>query len=276
MTKNRSILACFAHPDDEAFTCGGTLAEFASEGDTVSLVCATRGEVGEISNPALATPETLGEVREQELRGACDKLGINPPIFLDYRDSGMDGTAENNDPRAFMNAPAEKVIPQLVGYIRQLQPQIILTFDPSGGYGHPDHIAIHHHTMAAFDAAADSSQFPELGEPWQSDRLYYIVLARSFFEGIYQKLVDLGEDVSQIDRFRDSPAGWPDEEVSLMRDVSAFVETKWKAFYCHQTQINPKSPFRKVPDNFMKQLIRREYFVLAKPTTLLNQTLKAL
>lgn len=277
MSQNSTnILACFAHPDDEAFTCGGTLAEFAAQGASVSLICTTRGEVGEISDPALATPETLGQVREQELRCACDTLGINPPIFFDYRDSGMDGTPENNDPRAFMNIPAETVVPQLVEVIRRLKPNVIITFDPTGGYGHPDHIAIHHHTLAAFDAAADPNQYPELGNSWQTERLYYVVLARSFFDGIYQQLVVMGEDVSQFERFRDGPAGWPDEDVSLVREVPSFLETKWNAFYCHKTQINPNSPFRKVPDDLMKDLVSREHFVLAKPENLAGQKRKTL
>ena len=105
------LLAIFAHPDDEAFGTGGTLACYAATGAEVTLVCATRGEVGEIADPSYATRETLGQVREGELRCAAETVGVREVIFLGYRDSGMAGTAENRDPRAFVNAPAEEVVP---------------------------------------------------------------------------------------------------------------------------------------------------------------------
>ncbi|MEM7348765.1 MAG: PIG-L family deacetylase [Chloroflexota bacterium] len=276
MSDLKTIAAFFAHPDDEAFTCGGTLASFAAQGVEVSLVCATRGEVGEISDSALATPETLGEVREQELVCACNTLGINPPIFLNYRDSGMAGTPENKHPDAFMNISAAEVIRRLVRQIRHLKPQVVITFDPTGGYGHPDHIAIHHHTVAAFEAAGDPDLYPDQGEAWQADRLYYIAFPDSFFESIYQKLVEIGEDVSEMERFRDGRAGIPIDDISLIQDVADYVQIKWDAFYCHKTQINPHSPFRKVPDDFMKQLVAKEYFILAKPESMVGQKLATL
>ena len=120
---NQSLLAVYAHPDDEAFGSGGTIARYAAEGFCTYLVCATRGEVGEISDPSLATPETLGAVREGELRCAAETMGVAELIFLDYRDSGMVGTSENEDPRAFVNAPAEAVVQQLVSILRRLRPQ---------------------------------------------------------------------------------------------------------------------------------------------------------
>src|ERR671932_2725290 len=125
----RSLLALFAHPDDEAFGSGGTLARYAAEGVAVALVCATRGEVGEIADPALATPETLGDVREAELRCAARALGVGELLFLGYRDSGMAGTPTNEDPRALARAPAEEVVARLVGIIRRLRPQVLVTFD---------------------------------------------------------------------------------------------------------------------------------------------------
>jgi LmbE family N-acetylglucosaminyl deacetylase len=155
--KHSTILAVYAHPDDEAFTTGGVLAHYAAQGHRVALICATRGEVGEISDPALATAETLGQVREEELRCAANALGLSELIFLGYRDSGMAGTAENQHPEAFANAAAEEVVARLVGHIRRLQPDVVITFDPGGGYGHPDHIAAHRHTVAAFHAAADAA-----------------------------------------------------------------------------------------------------------------------
>lgn len=263
--QHQKLLAIYAHPDDEAFGLGGTLAHYAAHGTEVVLVCATRGEVGEISDPALATPETLGAVREGELRCAATTLGLSDLIFLDYRDSGMEGTPENNDPRAFVNIPAEEVIPRLVGIIRRFQPQVILTFEPQGGYGHPDHIAIHKHTVAAFQAAGDSSQYPDQGAAWQPSRLFYNVFTRSEFKELARRMASTGVDTSEIERWEEAELGWPDDQVHVTMDVSAVVETKWNAFLCHATQFGPNSPFRNIPEADRIFALGREHFVLAVP-----------
>ena len=151
----KSFLAIFAHPDDEAFGTGGLLALTAARGHKTALVTATRGEVGEISAPALANPENLGQVREQELREAAAVLGVSELVILDYRDSGMVGTEDNEHLKALAKADADEVIGQLVGIIRRLKPDVVVTFDENGGYGHPDHIAIHKHTVVAYHAAGD-------------------------------------------------------------------------------------------------------------------------
>src|SRR5512136_839916 len=177
---SQTLLALFAHPDDEAFGTGGTIAHYATDGTCVTLVCATRGEVGEIAEGTGATPQTLGEVRENELRCAAETMGVREVIFLGYRDSGMAGTPENQHPQAFVNAPAEEVVRQLVEIIRRVRPEVVVTFEPHGGYGHPDHIAIHNYTVAAFHAAADGARYPDLGAPWQAERLFYTALPRSF------------------------------------------------------------------------------------------------
>lgn len=260
-----SLLACFAHPDDEAFGTGGTLARYAAEGTEVSLVCATRGEAGEISNPDLATRENLGEVREDELRCAAESMGVRELIFLDYRDSGMVGTPENDDPRAFMLASAEEVVRQLVGIMRRLRPQAVVTFEPTGGYGHPDHIAIHRHTVAAFQAAADPTRYPELGPGWQAERLFYNAIPRSFFMEVRAELSALGEDLSEFDLFNEADAGWPDDQVNVVIDVSATVDAKWAALHCHRTQFGPENLFRRLPEGRVKRLMSREYFALAWP-----------
>lgn len=260
-----SLLAVFAHPDDEAFGTGGTLSRYAAQGYKVYLVCATRGEAGEISDPSFATPENLGQVREQELRCAAETMGINELIFLDYRDSGMAGTPENDDPRAFNNAPAEEVVPSLVGIIRRLRPQVVVTFEPNGGYGHPDHMAIHRHTLQAFHAAADEERFPQQGPPWQATRLFYSAIPRSFFMDMRKQLVALGEDVSDYDIFDNSEAGWPDEQVNVRMDVSSTVKDKWEALNCHRTQFGPGNLFRRLPEDKVKELMSREYFALAWP-----------
>jgi LmbE family N-acetylglucosaminyl deacetylase len=260
-----SLLAVFAHPDDEAFGTGGTISRCAAEGVKVYLVCATRGEAGEISDPSYATPETLGQVREGELRCATETMGVAELIFLNYRDSGMAGTPENNDPRAFINAPSEEVVPRLVGIMRRLRPEVVVTFEPNGGYGHPDHIAAHRHTVAAFHAAADANQYPEQGPAWQASRLFYSAIPRSFFISMREQMAELGIEAKELERFDDPNAGWPDENVHLRMDVTSTVEAKWDALNCHRTQFGPGNFFRRLPEDRVKALMSNESFSLAWP-----------
>ena len=263
---NKTLLALFAHPDDEAFGTGGTLSQYAAAGADVTLVCTTRGEVGEIAEGTGATPETLGEVREAELRCAAETVGVRELIFLGYRDSGMAGTAENADPRAYVNAPADEVVSQLVGIIRRVRPQVVITFEPNGSYGHPDHIAIHHHTVAAFHAAADGTRYPEQGPAWQAPRLFYTAIPRSFFLRMRDEMAALGMDTSGFARFEEGGGGgWPDEQVNVVMDVADAVEAKWSALNCHRTQFGPGNLFRRLPEPTVKEMMRREYFALAWP-----------
>ena len=265
MGNEKRLLAVYAHPDDESFGTGGTLAKYAAEGVEINLVCATRGEVGEISDPSLATPETLGAVREGELRCAAKALGINAPIFLTYRDSGMANTEENEHPQALVNADPQAVIAELVGIIRSLRPDVVLTFEPNGGYGHPDHIAVHQHTVAAFHAAADAAQYPGQGSAWQAGRLLYSAIPRSFFLEMKTRLEKLGEDTSDLVRFEESGVGWPDELVHIVVDVGEAVHQKWAALQCHATQFGPANLFRRLPQEMMLDIMRREAFSQAWP-----------
>ena len=160
------------------------------------MVCATRGEVGEISNPSLATPETLGQVREEELRAACRALGVEDLFILGYRDSGMDGTLDNRHPQALCQADLHEVTGRTVAIIRQLRPQVVLTFDPNGGYGHPDHIFVHRAAREAFAAAGDDSRYREqlarsLGV-FSPQRLYYTGIPRSALKAFRQAIIDAG------------------------------------------------------------------------------------
>jgi len=216
-------------------------------------------------DPALATVETLATVREGELRCAADALGIRELIFLDYRDSGMIGTPENDDERAFIRVDAAEVVPRLVGMIRRIKPQVVLTFDPQGGYGHPDHIAIHTHTVAAVKAAGDAAQFPEEGEPWQSSRLFYVVISRGTFLRMRDRMKEAGLDTTRFDQFEESGVGWPDENIDATIDVSATVDAKWRSLQCHATQFGKDNPFQQLPEAVMKQLFSREHFALAWP-----------
>jgi N-acetyl-1-D-myo-inositol-2-amino-2-deoxy-alpha-D-glucopyranoside deacetylase len=268
------ILATFAHPDDETFTIGGTLAHFARRGIASTLVCATRGEAGEISDPSLATRENLGAVREVEMRCAAAALGVRDLIFLDYRDSGMAGTSENEDPRAFVNADERAVVARLVEIIRQQRPDVVITFDPKGGYGHPDHIAIHNWTVAAVRAAADGAEYAGMGELWQVPRFYYAVVPRSFFQNMQEMLAAKGVDTAEWEPF--SQRAWPDEDVHLTLDITDGFAAKQRAFECHRTQLGADNPFSQLNEAEMRQLMGREYFVLAQPSAADAQALRGL
>ncbi len=175
-----ALLGAFAHPDDEQLGTAGALLACVEQGVAIHLLLATRGEAGEISDPALATPETLGTVREQEMREVCHLLGFESPVFLDH----PDGKLADVEP--------EKLIREVVSEIRRIRPQVVLTFDANGAYGHPDHIAIHRATVAAFDAAADPSFGPDLGVPHQAAKLYATAYPRSLLASLNETFVANG------------------------------------------------------------------------------------
>jgi LmbE family N-acetylglucosaminyl deacetylase len=264
---HKRILGLFAHPDDEILGPGGTMAQYAAQGVQVETVCTTRGEAGEISDPELAIPENLGQVREQEMLCAAQALGIQKVHFLGYHDSGMAGTDENQNPAAYINAPDEVVVDQLIQIIRQFRPQVLITFEPYGGYGHPDHIAISKHTHQAYAAAADLAYKPELGAAWQVARLFYDVVMIGFFEGMMTRMQAHGMDVAEMAaRFEERRGqGWPDGKVTCEMDVTTAVQAKWSAFQCHRTQFGAESLFRRLPEEEMKELVSREYFYLIEP-----------
>jgi LmbE family N-acetylglucosaminyl deacetylase len=190
----RTILAVLAHPDDETFGMGGTLALYAKRGVDVHLVCATRGEVGEVEPRFLENFNSIGELRENELRCAAQHLGLTSVHFLDYRDSGMPGSPDNEHPQALTSAPIDEVAARITGHIRHLKPQVVLTFDPIGGYRHPDHIAIHEATVQAFYAASDPKQYPDQGTPFQPDKLYYHTFPRGWLSWMVKLMPLFGRD----------------------------------------------------------------------------------
>ena len=266
MTSTNRLLGLYAHPDDEILGPGGTIAHYAQEGANIEWVCATRGEAGEIAPESSATPATLAAVREQEMLCAAHTLGIQQVHFLGYRDSGMDGTADNQHPNAYVNSLTDEVVPQLVKIIRLLRPQVILTFEPYGGYGHPDHITIHKHAHAAFTAAADSSYHPELDTAWQVSRLFYPLLPLFTFDAMKTKMAAKGLDTSffkNLDQRRGK--GWPDNNFQCRIDVRHTFRRKWTAFHCHATQFGAHSVFRQLSDTEMADIFTHEYFALAYP-----------
>jgi len=174
------ILSVLAHPDDESFGMGGTLALYAQKGCDVYLICATRGEVGDVDAEHMKGYSSIAELRESELRCAAGHLGLKDVFFLDYRDSGMPGSPDNFHPDAQVAHPLDEVAAKVVKYIREFHPDVVLTFDPIGGYRHPDHIHIQKATVLAFEKAADASFHPEAGLPFQPGKLYFHTFPRGF------------------------------------------------------------------------------------------------
>src|SRR6266567_5145424 len=257
----KRLLGVFAHPDDEGTMSAASL-QYSTLGVETGLVCATRGEVGEIADPALATPENLGEVREEEMRAAAGVLGVRNLWFLDYRDSGMAGTPENEDPRAFGHAGAAEVVGKLVAIIRQFSPQVMVTFDESGAYGHPDHIAIYRHTTSAFHAAADAVQYPELGPAHAVSKLYYSAFPLSAVRAIgeWMRTQNYEGSFSGIDPEK---LGVPDELISVRLNVEEWRERKDRSWSMHRTQLDPNQFMAKIPEEVQRKWRSHEYYQLA-------------
>jgi len=234
-----TLLAALAHPDDETFGMGGTLALYARRGVSVHLICATRGEVGDVEPHFLEGYQSIGELREHELRCAAEKLGLAGVHFLDYRDSGMPGSPDNEHPQALAAAPLDEVAAKVTGYIRQLRPQVVLTFDPIGGYRHPDHIAIHNATVKAFYAAGDAEQFPGEGAPFQPDKLYYHTFPRGLFTWMVRLLPLVGKDPHRFGRNEDidlMELAGEEFPVHARIDYSQVTKEKAEATACHASQ----------------------------------------
>jgi LmbE family N-acetylglucosaminyl deacetylase len=235
------LMAILAHPDDESLGNGGMLARYASEGIETHLVVATRGEHGWFGNEQdYPGPQVLGEIREAEVRAAADILGIHSINFLNYIDGELD-TAH----------PAE-IHASLVGYIRRIKPDVVVTFGQYGGYGHPDHIAISQFTTAAIVEAASSHSAYYLDlPPHQVAKLYYMAETEEVFS-VYQSV--FGELVMQIDGAKRSVVSWPDWSVTTLIDTCNYWRTILRAISCHQTQLPAYHVLEYLSEEQRKQL----------------------
>jgi N-acetyl-1-D-myo-inositol-2-amino-2-deoxy-alpha-D-glucopyranoside deacetylase len=263
-----TLMAIHAHPDDEAISTGGVLAKYADEGLKTVLVCATRGEEGEIHDPELDPEEAkdrLGSIREAELRRACDILGVGELYFLGYHDSGMAGTPANERPDNFHNADPKEAVGRLVRIIRRTRPEVVVTYDERGGYGHPDHIATHRTTLAAVDAAADPSQYQDDGLPaWQVQKLYYTAFPRSTFQRwreIWRELRPEESAQEQEDDFDFESFTVPDEVITTQVDVRDYLARIRAALLEHRTQIPADDAWMSVPDEMARDLMGDETFI---------------
>ncbi|TFH38121.1 MAG: GlcNAc-PI de-N-acetylase [Anaerolineales bacterium] len=243
MNSNRRLLAVLAHPDDESFGMGGTLALYAQQGVDVHLICATRGEVGETPPDFVRNDSAIAELRMDELRCAGLILGLKMVHFLNYRDSGMPGSEDNQHPRALTAAPMEQVASEIARYIREIQPQVVLTFDPFGGYGHPDHIAIQRATERAFFLAGEKTAIDSLA-PYQAQKLYFHTFPHRSLNVLVRILSLFGKNPRKwgrnhdIDLLEITEHSYP---VHAQINFRSVAKLKDQASACHQSQLMPGS-----------------------------------
>ena len=237
--EQKVLLAVLAHPDDETFGMGGSLAYYASIGVKVYLVCATRGEAGDVPPELMHGYGSVAELREQELCCAAKHLGLSGVFFLGFRDSGMTGSPDNHHPNALAATSMETVALEIIRYIRLLKSQVIITFDPIGGYMHPDHIAVHRATEKAFHLAADPTiDFPDL-PPFRPQKLYYHTFPRGFLRLVVWMMRLTGKDPHKFGRNGDIdlvPVAEARFPVNARVDYRLVLEKKDNATECHASQ----------------------------------------
>jgi LmbE family N-acetylglucosaminyl deacetylase len=235
-----TMLVCLAHPDDETFGMGGTLALYARRGVQVHLMCGTRGDVGDVDRELMQGFSSVAERRESELRCAAGILGLIGVYFLGYRDSGMPGTPDNQHPNALAAQPVDEVAAKLAHYIRFVRPQVVVTHDPIGGYKHPDHIAMHRATVRAFELASDPNIPSELS-PFKPQKLYYQTMPKNLVRWAVRLAPLLRMDPHHFGRNRDidlaslvEEGDFPTHARINCRSVS---EIREDATACHTSQL---------------------------------------
>jgi N-acetyl-1-D-myo-inositol-2-amino-2-deoxy-alpha-D-glucopyranoside deacetylase len=279
---DRRLLLVHAHPDDEAINNGATMAKYAAEGAAVTLVTCTLGEEGEVLIPALehlasSRDDNLGRHRIGELAEAMSILGVKDWRFLGgegrYRDTGM---AEDDDgnatpppdirPDSFWAADLLEASTPVVAVIRETRPQVMITYDEEGNYGHPDHIQAHRVAMYGSTLAAAPTFRPDLGAPWEIAKIYWPGLSETRFRESLRKLIEIG-DTSFDGLDPDGPMpGFvtPDDQLSTLIDGHDYVDRKIKAMQAHATQITVDGPFFALSNNLGNTVWAEEFYRLAK------------
>ena len=272
---DRRLLLVHAHPDDETITSGVTMARYVAEGAAVTLLTCTLGEEGEVLVPELEQlaadqADQLGGYRIWELRAAMAELGVSDVRFLGgagrWRDSGMMGTPANDNPRAFWNADLDEAVAQAVAVVREVRPQVVVTYDENGGYGHPDHIQAHRVAMGSVDAAADPAYRADLGEPWRVAKVYWSAVPRSVLQAGIDELAARGEQsiFEGVTDAAEIPFAVPDEVVTAAVDGRKWHGAKVAAMRAHPTQIMVDGPFFALSNNLGQEVLGIEYFQLVR------------
>lgn len=239
----KRILSVLAHPDDEAFGMGGTLALYAMRGVEVYLACATLGEAGDIPPDSLQSSSSSAALRESELDCSANVLALKQVFKLGFRDSGMEGSPDNHHPDALVARPMEEVVESIAAVMRQVRPLVVLTFDPVGGYFHPDHIRVHQATVLAFDRVR---QELKATDPQALSRLYYHTMPKSSAKIAVFWMRLLGKDPRKIGRNKDidlvqiASQSFP---VHVKINYKKVLEQREQAAACHASQGGGKKPF---------------------------------
>ncbi|MBN1264232.1 MAG: PIG-L family deacetylase [Anaerolineales bacterium] len=262
------LLAVLAHPDDESFGPGGTLALYAQRGVEIHLACATRGEAGGIPMELAHKNLDTGQLREAELRCAAGVLGLTGVHMLNYRDSGMPGSRDNIHPRALAAAPVDEVAAKIAALIREIQPQVVITFDPIGGYRHPDHIAVHQATVRAYRLAADPAFHSENLPPYSPQKLYYHTFSRRWLRTMVRLMPLLGKDPRKwgrngdIDMTAIANQNFP---INTRIKISSVAEIKKNASACHKSQLQNSSSSSSLLSRLIVAFNPYEDFMRADP-----------
>jgi len=262
----KRLLLVHAHPDDETINNGVTMAKYAADGINVTLVTCTRGEEGEVLvdsllNLASSKDDKLGEHREVELKNAMDELGIKDFRFLGapnkkWRDSGMMGTPQNYRKDVFWQADLDEVANELVKIILETKPQVLITYDEFGGYGHPDHIKAHQIAMRAAEIASQ--------QDWQVSKIYWNTTPRSVIQMGIDKMKEVGSEFFGAENADDLPFAKPDELVTSVVKAPEYVPHKLAAMKAHATQISVDGPFFALSNNLGLSVWGDEYYTLVK------------
>jgi LmbE family N-acetylglucosaminyl deacetylase len=242
-----TLMAVHAHPDDEAIGTGGILARYSAEGVRTVLVTCTNGEQGDAGGGA-KPGEPGAATRLAELHKAVGYLGVNHLELLGYRDSGMVGWAANSDPGVFSNVPVPEASARVAALMRQYRPQVVVTYDENGNYGHPDHIQAHRVTVAA----AESTGIPA--------KLYYSTVSRGGFERVRQLLQESGTVIEEMDQIPPD-FGTADDQITAVVDVAEYVDQKLRALAAHSSQTE-NFFLTRLPENILAMVLSHEYFVL--------------
>lgn len=253
MPAEKRILAVHAHPDDETTGNGWTFPKYAEQGAHITLVTCNLGEEGEVVAPGLELlssqhADQLGGYRIWELRAACAALGVTEHHFLGgpgrYRDSGMMGEPTNDNPKCLWQADLDEASSHLVRIIRDGRPQVLLTYNEFGGYGHPDHIQAHRVAMRGAELAADPTYAPEMGEAWDIPKIYWGAVPRSAIARGLELLKEMGQnDLFGITDAKDAPFAVDDELVTTRICGGDYADQRRLALLSHATQVSLDHPF---------------------------------
>jgi mycothiol S-conjugate amidase len=264
----KRLLAVLAHPDDESFGPGGTLAKYTAEGVAVHIAIATDGAVGSVVAEYENDREQLVSIRAEELARAVNILGVTLHK-LDYRDSGYLNDPANDHPDAFIKASEYDATGKVVKLIREIRPQVVLTHDEMGGYLHPDHIQCWKITSSAFYAAGDPGQYPELGlEPYQPERLYYTAVSNRWVKFFTFLLKLRRRDPTKFGRNQDvdlTKLGVDPSKITTVIDYRPYWDVKMAAMAEHASQGGGRGGPRMLPVWIQKQFLSKDTFIRAYP-----------